>query len=96
LSGVRVKSSIARVPKNSLRRSVSSCTFPFCLDFCTSIYLFYLVLILNFDACIVTITWAHLGIVIFFLVIRLPFVVLFSLGLVKDWIIKVGVSHYKL
>jgi hypothetical protein len=75
---------------------VSSCLFPFFLEFFTLIYLFYLVSILSFDACIVTITWARLCVVISLWVICLTFVVLFSLGLVEDRVIEVGVFFYKL
>jgi hypothetical protein len=46
--------------------------------------------------CIVTITWAHLGIVISLWVIYLTFVVLFSLSLVEDRVIEVRVSFYKI
>jgi hypothetical protein len=46
--------------------------------------------------CIVTITWAHLGIVISLWVICLTFVVLFSLSLVEDRVIEVRVSFYKM
>jgi hypothetical protein len=88
--------SIARALKSSLHKSVSSCVFPFFLDFCILIYLFYLVLISSFDACIVTITWAHLCAVISLWVVCLAFVVLFSLGLVEDRVIEVRVSSYKL
>jgi hypothetical protein len=75
---------------------VNSCIFHFFLDFYTSIYLFYLVSILSFDVCIVTITWACLHVVISLWVICLAFVVLFSLALVEDRVIEVGVSFYKL
>jgi hypothetical protein len=46
--------------------------------------------------CIVTITWAHLCIVISLWVIYLTFIELFLLGLVEDRVIKVGVSFYKM
>jgi hypothetical protein len=95
LSGVRAESSIAQAPENSLCRLVS-CIFPFFLDLCTLIYLVYLVSILSFDACIVTITWVRLCVVISLWVICLAFVVLFSLGLVEDRVIEVRVSFYKL
>jgi hypothetical protein len=87
---------IARAPESNLRRLVSSCIFPFLLTLYTLIYLFYLVSILIFDVCIVTITWARLCIVISLWVICLAFVVLFLLGLVEDRVIVVGVSFYKL
>jgi hypothetical protein len=59
-------------------------------------HLFYFVLILSFDACIITITWVRLCTVISLWVICLAFVELFSLGLVGDRVIEVGVSFYKL
>jgi hypothetical protein len=95
LSRVRVELNIALALKSSLRRLVSSCIFPFFLDLCTLIYLFYLVSILSFNACIVTITWAYLCVVISLCVTYLAFVVLFSLGLVEDRVIEVRVSLYK-
>jgi hypothetical protein len=75
---------------------VTSCIFPFFLHFCNLINLFYLVSILSFDACIVTITCAYLCVVISLWVICLAFLVLFSLGLVEDRVIEVGVFFYKL
>jgi hypothetical protein len=59
---------------------VNSCIFPFFFDLCTFIYLFYLVSILRFDACIVTITCVCLCVVISLWVIYLALVVLFTLG----------------
>jgi hypothetical protein len=56
---------MTRSTESSLQRSVSSGIFTFLfVDLSTSIYLFYLVLVLSFDACIVTTTWARLCIVI--------------------------------
>jgi hypothetical protein len=75
---------------------VSSCIFSFFLDFCSLIYLFYIVSILSFEACIVTITWACLCIVISLWVICLAFIVRFLLGLVEDRLIDVRVSYYNL
>jgi hypothetical protein len=71
-------------------------SLPFFLDFCNSIYLFYLVPILSFDACIVTITWARLCVVISLWFFCLAFIELFSLGFVEDRVIEVGVSFFKL
>jgi hypothetical protein len=75
---------------------VSSCIFSFFLYLDTLIYLFYVVSILSFDVCIITITWPRLCIVISLWVICLAFVVLISLGLVEDIVIEVTVSFYKL
>jgi hypothetical protein len=58
--------------------------------------LFYFVLVLSFDACIITITWARLCTVISLWVICLAFVELFSLGLVEDRVVEIGISFYKL
>jgi hypothetical protein len=46
--------------------------------------------------CIVTITWVHLYVVISLWVICLSFVELFSFGFVKDRVIEVLISFYKL
>jgi hypothetical protein len=62
----------------------------------TSIYLFYLVFVLNFDACIITITWAHLCVVIYLWVICPTKEELFSLGLDENREIEVRVSFDKL
>jgi hypothetical protein len=61
-----------------------------------SIYLFYLVFVLSFDVCIVTITWARLCIVISSWVICPTYLQLFLLGLIEDREIEVRVSFYKL
>jgi hypothetical protein len=84
------------LPNVVLRDQWALVSLSFFLDFCTSIYLFYLVLILSFDACIVTITWTRLCIVISLWVICMAFIELFSLGLVEDRVTEVGVCFYKL
>jgi hypothetical protein len=50
----------------------------------------------SFDACIVTITWACLCVVISLWATCQAFVVLFSLGVVDDKVIEVRVSSNKL
>jgi hypothetical protein len=75
---------------------VNSCIFTFLFILKYFNIFIQFILVMSFDACIVTITWARLCVVISLWVICLTFVELFSLALVEDRDMEVRVSFYKL